>query len=155
MARPCEYDEAIFNELMERLAGGETLKAICSEDKYPDASTIRRWVVADLHGVSARYTRAREEQVHAMIDETIAISDDTSRDTIQKYGKDGEAYDAPDNEWINRSRLRVDTRKWLASKIVPKIYGDRLDLKNTIEAGDSLTLLLEKIGQKGAASGNG
>lgn len=141
MSRPCEYDEAIFTELLTRLASGETLLAICnSEDRFPDPSTIRRWVVNDLNGCSARYTRAREEQVHAMIDETISISDDSRRDTVTRRTASGEEYEAPDNEWINRSRLRVDTRKWLASKIVPKIYGDKTAHEVSGPDGSPLTV---------------
>lgn len=144
MARPNEYDEAIFSELLNRLSSGETLSGICSEDKYPDASTIRRWVVDDLHSCSARYTRAREEQIHAMIDETISISDDTSRDTIEKELPSGQTIEIANTEWIQRSRLRVDTRKWLASKIVPKIYGEKIQQEVTGANGGALVISWEK-----------
>jgi hypothetical protein len=150
MGRPVEYDEAIFTELMERLASGETLRAICESqpDRYPSSWTVRRWVIDDLHGVYARYTRAREQGMHEMIDETITISDDSSRDTmIIKRGDD--VVEAPDHEWMARSRLRVDTRKWLASKILPKIFGDRLEVESkstvTHEIGDSVTGLISRI----------
>lgn len=141
MARPCEYDPAIFGELMERLAAGETLKAICeSEDKFPSRATVLRWVVGNVGNCSEAYTRAREEGIHAMIDETIEISDDTSRDTVTKTGRDGEEYEEANTEWIQRSRLRVDTRKWLASKIVPKIYGERIQQELSGKDGGPLTV---------------
>ncbi len=70
MARPCEYDEAIFSELMDRLAAGETLRQICdSNPKYPSSVTVRRWVINNVSGCSDRYTRARESGIHEMIDD--------------------------------------------------------------------------------------
>jgi hypothetical protein len=137
MGRPNEYNEAVFTELMEEIASGLTLKHVCeSDDKYPSPSTVRRWVIDNVQGCSARYTQAREMGMHAMVDETIAISDDTTRDTT--VGEDG--HEAPNNEWIQRSRLRVDTRKWLASKVIPKIYGERTQHELTGADGGPLVV---------------
>lgn len=144
MARPCEYDEAAFTELMERLAAGETLKQICeSDDKYPCSHTVRKWVIDNVNGCSSRYTRAREMGMHEMVDETIVISDDSSNDTmiVRRGDKDVKV---ANNEWINRSRLRVDTRKWLASKIIPKIYGDRVQTEITGADGGPLVVTWQK-----------
>lgn len=156
MGRPNEFDAALFDEVMERLADGETLVSICaSDDKFPNHRTIRRWVIDDVKGCSAAYTRAREVGIHAMVEETVSISDDTSRDTLTKTNNDGSEYEVANTEWIARSRLRVDTRKWLASKVIPKIYGERVqqDVNATHHAGDSLLTLLEKISTN--AHGNG
>jgi Bacteriophage Sf6, terminase small subunit-like len=46
--------------------------------------------------------------------------------------KDGSTYTALDAEHVQRSRLRVEARKWLLSKALPKVYGDKLDLNTTI-----------------------
>jgi hypothetical protein len=50
-----------------------------------------------------------------------------------------------DHEHVSRARLRVETRRWLLAKALPKIYGDKLDLKATHEAGDSLVDMLKAI----------
>lgn len=140
MARPCEYNEAIFTELMELLASGKTLKEICESDpKFPSSWSVRRWVIDDINGCSARYTRAREMGIHEMVDETIVISDDKSKDTLI-VRKGNEDIEVPNNEWINRSRLRVDTRKWLASKVIPKIFGDRIQQEVTGAEGGPLVV---------------
>ena len=70
-----------------------------------------------------RYARAKEAQMDYLAEEILEISDDSSQDTIMtEKGK------MEDKEWTNRSRLRVDTRKWLMSKLAPKKYGDKLDV---------------------------
>lgn len=136
MARPNKvpqptYSEPIVCEILERLSAGEMLRDICASDKrFPASCTFRRWVVDDLHGLAARYTRARELGIHEIIDECISISDDGSKDTTE----DEDGNPKCDHEWLARSRLKVDTRKWLASKIVPKIYGDKVE--QTIQGGD-------------------
>lgn len=84
------------------------------------------------------YARAREQQMEAMAEETLDIADETNRDTIIKKGKDGSEYEAPDAEWIARSKLRVDTRKWLMSKLAPKKYGDKITNELTGPNGQPL-----------------
>ncbi len=67
-------------------------------------------------------------QADALFDEALEIADDASGDwTVDKDGKKG-----VDHENIQRSRLRVDTRKWAAGKMAPKKYGDKLDLGGSI-----------------------
>lgn len=138
MARPNEYDEDVFTDILSRLSKGEMLKDICESApaKYPGSSTVRRWVFDDLNGCSERYTRAREMGMHEIVDETIRISDNSQNDTTT----DREGNPVPDHEWIARSRLRVDTRKWLASKVIPKIYGDRIQQEHTGADGAPLTI---------------
>lgn len=65
--------------------------------------------------------------LEVMADELFDIADETSQDTIT----DAEGNARPNSEWITRSRLRVDTRKWYLSKLAPKRYGDRLDVAVT------------------------
>lgn len=91
----------------------------------PTASAVTQWCAKD-EDFSTRYARARGEGLEVLADEIIEIADDSSADTI-------ETEDGPkqNTEFINRSRLRVDTRKWLLSKLRPDKYGDR-----TVLAGD-------------------
>jgi len=71
------------------------------------------------------YAQARELGYHRMSDELIDIADDSSNDVMLKEGRNG-TISAIDHENINRSRLKVDTRKWLLSKALPKLYGPLL-----------------------------
>jgi hypothetical protein len=88
----------------------------------PPESTVRRWALEDRDGFSAQYARAREIGYGAMADELIEISDDSSGDL--KTDENGNA--RMDAEFVGRSRLKVDTRKWLLSKALPKVYGDKI-----------------------------
>jgi len=69
-------------------------------------------------------TRAREEQADRLFEECLAIADDTTGDVVM-VGKGGQV-ERVDHGNIQRSRLRVDTRKWMAGKLAPKKYGDRV-----------------------------
>jgi hypothetical protein len=75
-----------------------------------------------------QYARARELQADYHIDEIVEIADDSTNDYMQD--KDSAGYKL-NGEHIQRARLRVDTRKWVASKLAPKKYGDKLDLNQT------------------------
>nr|WP_175982565.1 terminase small subunit protein [Caballeronia zhejiangensis] len=101
----------------------------------PDQTTVYRWL-REREDFRQQYARAREDQAEHYLDEIIAISDDSSRDTIH-----GEDRDIPNSEWIARSRLRVDARKWAMSKLAPKKYGDKLDVTS---GGESLNLTPEQ-----------
>jgi hypothetical protein len=59
-------------------------------------------------------------------DEIVFISDDSTLDYVTKVGRNGREYEAPDHEHIARSRLRVDTRKFLMARVAPALYGDKL-----------------------------
>ncbi len=56
----------------------------------------------------------------------VDIADDKENDTIIRKGHDGQEREYPNTEWMNRSRLRIDARKWMAMKLLPKVYGDHL-----------------------------
>lgn len=88
-------------------------------DKCPDLSIVMDWLKED-EVFAEQYARAKADQCMLMAEEIIDISDDSSLDVA--FTDEGKPF--VDRENINRSRLRVDTRKWLLSKLVPKKYGD-------------------------------
>ena len=102
--------QAQFDIVCDRIAEGQSLRAICEQDDMPDKETIRRWLSGDKEGeLCAQYARAREEQADFYADDIIAIADDTGR--------------TPEDR-----RVKIDARKWVASKLKPKRYGDKLAL---------------------------
>lgn len=130
MAGVSTYDPEIGDKICERIATSSSgLHTICKEDGMPSVATVFNWL-RDNKSFLDNYTRAKDCQADFMADEILEIADDTSNDT--KYTEDGREY--ANSEWINRSRLRVDARKWIASKLKPKKYGDKLevDLPNNI-----------------------
>lgn len=132
MGRPSEYTTEIASEICERLAAGESLRAICRDDGMPSEAAVRGWVIDNREGFAAQYARAREAQAHSIAEELLEISDDGSNDWMERSGKDGEAGWQLNGEHVQRSRLRADTRKWLLSKMLPKVYGDKLTLDATV-----------------------
>ena len=121
--RPSLYTDALAADICRRLAEGETLRAICRDVAMPGKTTVLRWL-GDKKNADFRtqYAHAREMQADALFDEALEIADDASGDwAVDKDGKK-----TLDHEHVQRSRLRVDTRKWAAGKMAPKRYGDKI-----------------------------
>ncbi len=135
--RPTKYCEEIAALICERVATHTCgLERLCSMyDDLPVKSTVNLWRFNDPE-FSARYARAKMFQADLLAEECLEIADDSAHDTISN--KDG--YDACDNEWVNRCRLRIDTRKWLAAKLLPKQYGVHADDKKSVSES-----LVEKL----------
>lgn len=126
--RPSTYTPELAAQLCKMLASGMSLRTACKEPDMPDMSTVFNWM--RLHeGFSLQYMRAKEESADALVEEMLDIADDGTNDWIEARGTNGEVYGWKENsEAIQRSRLRVDTRKWIASKLKPKRYGEKLAL---------------------------
>ena len=124
--RPTKYTKELGDYICERLANGESLNAICKGKDMPDERAVRMWALNPDHPFSPSYVRAREIGYLKMADDLSEIADDGSNDWMERTGKDGESVGWTLNgEHVQRSRLRVDTRKWLLSKCLPKVFGDR------------------------------
>ena len=110
LGRPTKYTEAIADTACERIAQGKSLVNICGEldlsytqvmvwlKKYPDFTD--------------NYARARQDQADWYADEIISVIDNAPSDR---------------NE-IERAKIKIEALKWVASKLKPKRYGDKLDL---------------------------
>ena len=86
----------------------------------PHEPQVYRWLT--LHeSFRELYVRAREDQAHMLAEQIIAISDDNTRDTYL----DDDGNEIVKHDHINRSRLRVESRKWYAAKLNAKVYGDK------------------------------
>ena len=121
--RPSTYNQETAAEICQRIAEGETLRKICASEGMPVMSTIFAWL-AEHEEFSKQYAKAREVQQEQMAEEILEISDDGRNDTYT----DENGNERTNSEVVARSRLRVDARKWLLSKMAPKKYGDRLDV---------------------------
>jgi hypothetical protein len=116
------YTRAIADQVCEALGQGQTLRTIAKAAGVAE-STIRRWAVEDVDGFAARYARARRQQCEHWADEILEIADDGTGDTWV----DAEGHEHVNHDHIHRSRLRVDARKWLMSKLAPDLYGERVE----------------------------
>lgn len=122
--RPSGFSQELAHKICALLAEGMTLRQVCKGPGMPHSSTVIKWALEDREGFYQHYAKAREIGYMQMADEIIDIADDGSNDWMEREGRD-----ITNGEALNRSRLRVDTRKWLLSKALPKIYGDKLTAK--------------------------
>ena len=126
--RPTLYSEALVDEICYRLEQGETLKGICRDESMPDRDTLYRWLLRpEYKYFYDSYTHAREVQADHIFDELFEIADDGTNDWIERRNKGGTPYLALNHEHVERSRLRVDTRKWALARMSPKKYGERIE----------------------------
>jgi hypothetical protein len=114
----------LLQTICERIAQGESLRAICASDGMPAMSTVFLWLNDD-STFSEQYARARETQADAFADEIVAIADEPPQLVMTGDGEETEV--ALDGAAIQRQRLRIDARKWVASKLKPKKYGEKVD----------------------------
>ena len=108
--RPTICNDRLIDEVCLRLSQGVSMRTVCLDDDMPSMATIWRWL-RENDDLARRYTAAKQESADAMIEDILAISDQDD-----------------DEESTNRSRLRVDTRKWIAAKLRPEKYSEKLDL---------------------------
>lgn len=122
--RPTKYTQELGDEICERLSMGVSLRSVCNADDMPHVRTVFRWLRKD-EEFCHQYTRAKQESADSLVDEMLDISDDARNDWMERRGENSEGYEL-NGEHVQRTRLRIETRKWLASKLKPKKYGDRV-----------------------------
>ncbi|WP_322979131.1 hypothetical protein [Pseudomonas sp. C11] len=133
--RPSSYTEAIGIALCAAIAEGMSLRSACALPGMPDVSTVIRWLADEERAeFCAQYARAREDRADLLAEEILQIADDGRNDT--QVDEDGNVF--VDHDVIARSRLRVDARKWLASKMAPKKYGDKITAEHTGANGGAI-----------------
>jgi hypothetical protein len=118
-----------------------------THDKVPHHSTVEDWLLHDKE-FAAQYARAKEDQADFLVEEMLQIADDSSQDEIFIECTDGSGQGAKracNKEFIARSRLRVDTRKFIAAKLKPKKYGDKLDVTSGDKPIEGATVILTPV----------
>ena len=118
--RPTKYTSTLAEEICTVISSSsQGIKVLCQEHPHwPNKDTIFTWL-RDNKDFSDQYARAKQVQIECVVDELLEIADDDSGDRV--LGTDGQVHF--NSQAIQRARLRIDTRKWLACKLVPKVYG--------------------------------
>lgn len=129
VGRPSDYSETIAALICERVATSTLgLNKLCAlHDDLPVKSTVNLWRYK-YPEFSTQYAQAKLMQADLLAEECLEIADDDSNDTI--INPDG--FEVCNTEFIARSRLRIDTRKWLAAKLLPKQYGTLAEEKKSV-----------------------
>ncbi len=111
IGRPSKYSDEMAEEICEKIANGRSLRSICAEDGMPTTSTVCKWLIENKE-FSEQYARAREKQADYFAEEIIEIADSAEAESAA----------------VSKAKLQIDARKWAASKIAPKKYGDKAEL---------------------------
>jgi hypothetical protein len=115
VARPSTYSAEIALTICQRIVDGESLRSICKDEAMPSNGAVYKWLAEGHPEFVEQYARAREVYAHLNFDETREIVDND-----------------PDPV---RARLRFDQRRWAAGKLLPKVYGERLEIDATVRPG--------------------
>ncbi len=139
--RPTDYNEELVKDILEHVSTTTIpLIKLCESIAYwPSNQTINRWRW-EKQDFSDRYDRALAKRAHLHAEEVLAIADNIENDYIY----DGDGNQIPNTEHIQRTKLRMEARKWIASKLASKVYGDKLQQETTINVipyGDQLKQL--------------
>jgi hypothetical protein len=122
ISRAVQATPELLDEICDRIAAGEFLMDICKDEHMPSRESVRRWVNKDHMGMWDMYHRAQFSRVFGWVDEIMEIADDSSGDwKVSPKGRK-----QIDKEAVQRSRVRIDTRKWLLAKLLPKQFGDKV-----------------------------
>lgn len=138
--RPSIYSIELADLICERLACGQSLRSICEDEKMPDRVTVIRWIAKD-DNFATKYARAREIQAHVWVDEMY----ETAKSDPERNPITG----AIDSASVTHIRNQVATMQWLAAKLNPKRYGDRMDMNHGLQKDDPLASLLRRISGTG------
>ena len=114
MTAKYELTQELADEICEHLAEGKSLRAWCLEPGRPSPPLVRKWLANDANEwFRAQYARAREEQADTLFNDILDIVDQAEDPQI--------------------ARLRMDARKWMAGKLRPKVYGEKVELGGKVD----------------------
>lgn len=116
----------IIDKICLRVSEGEALRNICLDKDLVTSNTFYSWIDKN-EEMLALYARATEKRSDDIFEDILEISDNRAGDTY----KDKDGIERIDHAVVQRDRLRVDSRKWIASKLNPKKYGDRIEVNST------------------------
>lgn len=136
VGRPSTYSKELAEKICEELAQGKSMRTVCKGDDMPAMSTVFKWL-REIKEFSEQYARAKEESTDAMSEDVLFISDESLLEAVNADPKAANAV-------VQAMRLRVDTRKWIMSKMKPKKYADKVDVTSggdKIIQGNAITFL--------------
>ena len=120
MGRPVLYglDNPIWEVIVEGIADGKSLSSVLKAPNMP-SHALARLMIKDNVVFREAYERALQHRADRLAEEILELADEDPPEGLEG---------ASLNAWVQNKRLRVDTRKWIASKLKPKTYGDRIDV---------------------------
>ncbi len=122
--RPSDYNEDIATTICDRLADGESLRAICSSAGMPNKASVLRWI-SNHEEFREQYQWAREMQADDILGRILEIADDSNRDYVKKTGPDGKVTWVEDRDHIANCQFRINALFRIVTLLAPKKHGMR------------------------------
>jgi hypothetical protein len=146
MGRPTIYNRELAEKVCDIIACSTVGIKKLSEmyHDFPDESSIRLWRVKH-EEFSRLYALAKTTQAELLAEEMLEIADDARNDWMENTSDDEGLGYRMNGEHVNRARLRIDTRKFLASKLLPKKYGDTKQVEDLTADRDRLKQELQEL----------
>lgn len=123
--RPSKYTPELGERICEEMIAGRSLRSICNEDWCPSISNVCGWLARN-EEFRKQYAQARESQAEILADEIVELAD-TCREGVRTKVTD-KGIETITGDMVERSKLQVDARKWVAARLLPKKYGDSVKL---------------------------
>jgi len=108
--------QRIFDEICDVIINGKSLRTALKEVKL-SSQTFFIWI-RDSEKLSKQYAQATIERAELMFEDMFDIADEEAKLTKTKFGTTVDTGD------VQHKRVRIDTRKWALSKMIPKKYGE-------------------------------
>lgn len=143
VGRPEMYTQEIATKLCSYLSHGMSLRSACRQKGMPVTASVFNWLTRHPEFM-AQYERAKQESADALVEEMLDIADDGANDWYRRMGRDGKEFDALNHEHVTRSRLRIETRKWIASKLRPRKYGEKIELSGGLSHSHNFAAVIAK-----------
>lgn len=131
VGRPTKYSPALASKICAHIAEGKSMRKISKLAGMPTTAAMFKWM-GEFPEFMEQYDRAKQEQAEHFAEEIVEIADDGVMteliiDGVPVVDPDtGEPYKIPTSVGVQHARLRVDSRKWIASKLRPKRYGEKV-----------------------------
>ncbi len=127
LGRPTIFSDELATEICTQLAEGNSLRSICEKPEMPNIGTVLRWVLDGKHEeFSKQYEMARDIQADVWADEIIHISNTPQKGVKTKTTSDGKV-ETQEGDMTEHRKLQIDARKWIAARLKPKKYGDKIE----------------------------
>lgn len=133
----------IWPEILERIANGESLASALRKPGMPSYALAKLHLRSD-PALREAYDQAVQDRGAFLAEELIELADEPIPEGLDPASR---------SAWVQNKRVRLDTRKWIASRTFRQLYGDRVEvavehnqisITGAIEAANNRVLTIER-----------
>ena len=131
-------DNPCWFEICKQISEGKSLSTALKSDGMPSYRSALMMLQTNLE-FRTMYEKAIESRADRLAEEILELADEAIPANLDGPSK---------SAWVQQKRLQVDTRKWVAAKLKPKVYGDRIDVSVTdtrISVSDALKEAKQRV----------